>query len=318
MKNKMNGPLVSVIVPVYNCEPYIEKCVKSIQIQTYSNIEIIVVNDGSTDKSAKVIARLAAIDSRIKYLEQENKGVSNARNHALDVAKGKWCCFVDADDQISPNYISIMINNVSDQELVFVSREPESSELTVQNIDQNSIYRELILDKNITGVPWNKLFRLDVINKSNLRFNEDIRICEDLLFNIMYAAIIDSAVIIKGYSEKMYLYNTREGSALHSKDDRIVQSALDAYELILNSYSSSLDGECTKRLKREYSSAALRCILFHTFRTERFDKEYIKEHLLYAKTNELNKKQTVLYLMLRIAPKPCLKLYMIKHHKKLK
>lgn len=313
----MDSPLVSVIVPVYNCEQYIVKCLESIQEQTYHNIEIIIVNDGSTDDSGEIIAKFVASDSRIKYFEQENGGVSSARNRALDIAKGEWCCFVDADDQIGSNYISTMLDNVSEQELVIVSREPENVRLTVQNLNQKSIYRELILDSRITGVPWNKLFRLDIIKKNGLRFNENIQVCEDLLFNIMYASSINSAVIIRGYSVKMYLYSTREGSALHSKDDRIIQSALGAYELILKQYSSSLDNECIEKIKHDYSDVALRCILFHTFRTGRLDKKYINEYLSYAKMNKLDKKQAVLYLMLRIMPKTSLKLYMMQHHKKL-
>lgn len=107
----MNNNLISVIVPVYNLENYIERCLKSIQNQTYSNIEIIVVDDGSIDDSWNVINRIAKEDNRIIPVHKENGGVSSARMLGLDNANGEWIGFVDGDDEIEEDMYEVLINN---------------------------------------------------------------------------------------------------------------------------------------------------------------------------------------------------------------
>lgn len=99
-------PEVSVIIPVYNNERFVEKCIRSVMEQTFRDLEILVVNDGSTDRSGEILERLAAGDSRIVYISQENRGVAAARNRAFDIASGKYLTFVDGDDYIGRDYIS--------------------------------------------------------------------------------------------------------------------------------------------------------------------------------------------------------------------
>ena len=115
----MNNPKVSVIIPIYNVERYVEKCVQSIIGQDYNNIEIILVNDGSPDKSDDIIRRMAAEDSRIVIVEQDNKGVSSARNAGIDIASGEWITFIDGDSicprkmaQISANHFMERVRKV--------------------------------------------------------------------------------------------------------------------------------------------------------------------------------------------------------------
>lgn len=100
---------VSVIVPVYNVSSYLNKCIKSICEQDYPYLEIILVDDGSTDNSGKICDSYTAKDKRVKVIHKQNQGVSLARNAALDVATGKWVCFVDGDDYVMPNYVSYML-----------------------------------------------------------------------------------------------------------------------------------------------------------------------------------------------------------------
>src|SRR5690606_15460378 len=94
----MKKPLISVVIPVYNVESYLENCINSIVQQTYSNLEIILVNDGSTDNSTKICETAASKDSRIVLINQKNQGVSSARNNGLSIARGEWIYFIDADD----------------------------------------------------------------------------------------------------------------------------------------------------------------------------------------------------------------------------
>lgn len=111
--NKMIQPnsekLVSAIIPVYNCEKYIEKCLRSVVVQSYRNIEILVVNDGSTDSSQEIIDKISSFDTRVKALYQENRGVAAARNYALSFANGDYYIFIDGDDFIGSDYIKDLV-----------------------------------------------------------------------------------------------------------------------------------------------------------------------------------------------------------------
>lgn len=109
MQNQANQPLVSVIIPVYNAESYINKCIRSLMAQTYSNIEIIAINDGSRDISGAILEELKPQDNRIKYISQSNQGVSVARNNGIDMATGDYLLFVDGDDYVDPDYVENMM-----------------------------------------------------------------------------------------------------------------------------------------------------------------------------------------------------------------
>ena len=107
----MPQPLLSVIVPVYNAEKYLDRCVRSIVNQTYKNLEIILINDGSTDRSGAMCDEWADADARIQVVHSENHGVSHARNMGLDLARGDWITFVDNDDWIEPDMYEFMITD---------------------------------------------------------------------------------------------------------------------------------------------------------------------------------------------------------------
>lgn len=109
-KHMSNKPLVSIVIPVFNAQDYIASCLKSVIKQSYRSIEIIVVNDGSTDKSESIISNFASIDDRINYFKQTNMGVSAARNTGIAESRGKYICFVDADDSINSFYIESLLN----------------------------------------------------------------------------------------------------------------------------------------------------------------------------------------------------------------
>ena len=108
-KASVENDLVTIIVPIYNAEQFLEKCIESIQSQTHQKIEIILVNDGSSDNSLKICENYSAEDSRIVIIDKLNGGVSSARNHGLKTAKGEFCCFVDADDWIEETHIEKMV-----------------------------------------------------------------------------------------------------------------------------------------------------------------------------------------------------------------
>ena len=313
----MRYPLVSIIIPAYNCAPYIQECIQSVQNQSYSHIEIIVVNDGSTDDTDSLLEPLVQKDQRIKYIRKQNGGVSTARNCGMNVATGKLCCFVDADDQVGAKYIETLVSTMGDSDLTVVLNHQNKHQLLTKTLQQKEIFRSLILNKDVSGVPWNKLFHMDIIKKYDIHFDENIKVCEDLLFNIEYAMHVDSAIMVMDCNESMYMYNRREGSALHIKDERIIKDSLQSYKIILDKYRNYIDKECVKKIQHDYSGSALRCILFHTYRTQKIDKEFIKRYLSYAGAYELDSDLKKLYLILKYAPNLFLQVYLIKKHRKL-
>ena len=114
----MNEPLVSVIVPIYKVEKYLDKCVGSIAAQSYKNLEIILVDDGSPDNCPTMCDLWAQKDGRIKVIHNQNGGVSSARNSALDAAAGEYICFVDSDDFVEPNAVGYMLENIGDADVI--------------------------------------------------------------------------------------------------------------------------------------------------------------------------------------------------------
>ena len=189
MKNFGNSKListVSVIIPVYNSENYLVECIKSILAQTYKNLEIILIDDGSTDTSPQICDEFAQKDNRIKVVHQQNSGVSEARNAGLRIATGQYLIFVDSDDLINSEYIETLMHYNAD---VVVSNSHISGTFSKQEIIER--YDEL---KGFVG-PCEKLYNLDVIK--GIKFPPNINIGEDIIFNLDVLSVINNAQYIK-------------------------------------------------------------------------------------------------------------------------
>ena len=218
---KMNeNPLISVIIPVYNVEQYLDECLNSVINQTYTNLEIILIDDGSTDKSGKICDEFAKRDNRIKVIHQKNKGVSVARNNALDIASGEFITFVDSDDTIEKEHILNMVNLLKDDTDIVCM--PLGKGVTTQNIQefngieslryilQEQYFREL----NFAWSNWNKLFKSDVVK--NIRYLSDEKVGEDLSF--LWKAFLDSKKVVFG-NKKTYNYRVSNTSVMQSNFD---------------------------------------------------------------------------------------------------
>ena len=190
--------LVSVIIPVYNSSAYLQDILSDVINQTYKELQIIVIDDGSRDESLAIAREYAMRDARLQVFSYENKGQSRARNIGLSVAEGLFVRFVDSDDRIPLDSIENMVEAIT----AF-----ENIDLIIGNFVSDSQYgiylgndlkNEVITDKQLSelllkaprafyyGVPWNKLYRRDIIEKYNIQFDENISWCEDLLFNLEY------------------------------------------------------------------------------------------------------------------------------------
>ena len=190
---------VSIIIPVYNTEQYLSRCIDSILGQNFTDFELLLIDDGSTDGSAKICDAYAEKDSRIRVLHKENGGVSSARNLGLKMATGDWICFVDSDDELLPDGLQVMADGISNEVSMVLAgyHEYEDDRLTVDTsamevkgevIDRNEALVMMYPseDKVYMGYSVAKLFNRELINRFGVSFNEHIAIKEDTLFVVDY------------------------------------------------------------------------------------------------------------------------------------
>lgn len=211
---------VSVIVPVYNTQKYLKRCIDSILNQTYNNLDIILVNDGSTDDSLKICEEYAKIDDRISIISGKNYGVSHARNIGIEKAKGEYLYFADSDDYLEFDAIEKMLREFvnADGELIIAGyNEIENKEKIAKKSWGNlrikcNDAKKLILDENgAGGYLWNKLFKLSLIKEFKIKFDEKIYVWEDVLFVMEY---LDKCKNINLIDDIVYEYCRRDGSAV--------------------------------------------------------------------------------------------------------
>lgn len=200
-------PLASVIVPVYNVEPYLARCLDSVLAQTEKDLEVVCVNDGSTDGSPAILMRYAAADARVRVVAQENRGLSGARNSGLDVARGRYVMFVDSDDWIPPYAVETFVKAaeesgapvvVSESYAVDRLEKPAPSDFA-WTLERPALKR-LVGRRKMQSSAWNKLYRADVL--AGRRFIEGIYF-EDWPFVTELFGDIDSFALVR---EPMYVY----------------------------------------------------------------------------------------------------------------
>ena len=217
----MNKDKVSIIVPVYNVEKYLEKCLKSLISQSYKNIEIILIDDGSKDNSGRICDEYKRKDSRIKVIHKENAGVSEARNSGIQKSTGKYLCFVDADDFVMDNYVEYMhqliVKDSSDiaicTKMFSNFNEKQTSEEVIENLDgENAIIR--ILNYRMPIGVYSRIFKKDLIEDNRIRFLKDIYMGEGFNFNV---ACFQKAkkVIVSNY--KVYYYRRNNATSATTK-----------------------------------------------------------------------------------------------------
>jgi glycosyltransferase involved in cell wall biosynthesis len=226
---------ISVIIPVYNAAKYLKICLDSILQQTYDNLEVLLVNDGSTDDSLAIAFSYAEQEERIVVIDQENQGASAARNQGLLHATGDYIGFVDADDWLEPGYFQgLSAGFVDDADLICCgyfdhsihgTYVPVNDFLHAGTLQDRSVLTQTLL-KGTAGVPWAKLFRLSIIREHNIRFHSDIKMSEDLIFNLEYAQYVRKAAIIPKY---LYHYNRLNEQSLSAK---IEESYIDSYVMV--------------------------------------------------------------------------------------
>ena len=224
---KINS-LVTIVVPVYNVEKYLRKCLNSIVNQIYENIEIICVDDGSPDNSINILNEFAQSDKRVKIIRQENQGLSGARNTGINNAIGKYIMFIDSDDWIELNMVELMVNKIENENLDLVVcgntnyyvnkiKKQELTKLSSEIIYSGIDYFRQNYKKNYRfGNCWNKIYKLDLIKQKSIKFPIK-RLYEDLLFVFQYIYFCKKVGIIK---QSLYNYVISRDGAITNKINR--------------------------------------------------------------------------------------------------
>jgi len=217
-----NYPLISLIIPCYNAKQTLEKCLNSVIQQSYSNLEIIIIDDGSTDGTSKIYEDFQIKDERIKIFKQHNSGVSKARNKGIKVAAGEYICFVDSDDWVEPDYCSEMYHSLvrenADIAIIEASYEDENGNVIFNKpISEEKVFDgkralALLLEDNIIqSHPWGKLYKISFFK--NVNFPENLKCFED--YSTLFK-IFDKAVKVVKSNKKLYHYIQHEESLSHS------------------------------------------------------------------------------------------------------
>ena len=212
MHNQSTTPTISVIVPVYNTEKYLRRCIDSVLAQTYADFELLLIDDGSKDKSGEICDEYAQKDARVRVFHMENGGVSSARNLGLDNARGEWVAFVDSDDYIEENYLKSFEGNLDADlvvgNMIICEAGKSPSDIDAHIVPGKYCPIQSVLKGNLTKTvfcaPWGKLFRNDGIR--DLRFDVGMTICEDTKFVYNYIAKAKDMRILSTDEASHYVY----------------------------------------------------------------------------------------------------------------
>ena len=253
-EDELMQPMVSIIVPIYNAEQYLRRCVDSILNQEYTDFELLLVNDGSTDASGDICEEYGDRDPRVIVIQKENTGVSDSRNRALDRARGKYLQFLDSDDWITPDATRLFVRAaeeygcdmvISDFYRVVGERLSTKGDIEEEGVLTREEFAAHMMENPADfyyGVLWNKLYRRDIVEEHNLRMDTDINWCEDFMFNLEY---IRYAKVFYALHAPIYYYVKRKGSLASQgiNISKTVKMKLNVFEYYNNFYKHVLEEE---------------------------------------------------------------------------
>lgn len=292
-------PLLSIIVPAFNIESYISRCLESLINQNYKNIEIIVVDDGSKDKTGEIIDSYVQKDSRIKVIHKKNEGVSIARNIGIDIAKGNYIGFVDGDDTVDEEMFEVLIENAvkysadishCGYKMVFPSRTDyyyNTEDIIIQN-NYDGLKDLLKADRIEPGL-WNKIYKANLFD--DIRLNSNIKYNEDLLANFYLFKKSTKSVF---YDKCMYNYMIRKGSAATKK---ISKNKITDPILVMEEIKNSLekDSELYNIVYHRYLGTLVGVCRNKECRYDKEFRHYIKDakKVLKRECNDINNKHLI-------------------------
>ncbi|MEH7129316.1 glycosyltransferase family 2 protein [Neobacillus drentensis] len=258
-------PKISVVIPVYNVENYLHRCVDSVLNQSFQDFEIILIDDGSKDKSGKICDEYAQIDKRIRVIHKENARVSAARNDGIKSAKGKYISFIDSDDWIDPGMYQEMVNKAEELDLDFImcdykKRENNYEFKRTQPIRggyyskediKNELFQCLIMLEDVEYPPTNSncvcLFNLLFLITNNLSYDEDIHYDEDTIFGSKVLYHTTKFYYLKNHYYYNYFYN--QNSTTNTYSEKRWNSFLKINERLINFFGNSIEFDFSRQIK---------------------------------------------------------------------
>lgn len=312
------NPEISIIVPVYNVEKYLKRCIDSILNQSFTDFELILVDDGSTDNSGKIIDEYAVKDERIKVIHKENGGQGSARNRGLDIAKGNYIGFVDSDDWIHKDMYKILYENIIkyNTDISQIDHKPTSSYVNDENIVNEKVH---IVDNilkefgNCTSFEllpyifvWNKLYKADIW--SSFRFPEN-KFAEDL--RVIYKIYDKSNKMIR-IDRKLYYYFMSDNSSTRGKFNIKKLEDIEAWEEMLEFFNNKHSDINISNLKTVYCGRLLR-YYFWSNKYKKIQIDLKKKFNMNAKyvlnSKKLNWKEKSVYILFGVSPVLCKKIF---------
>ena len=314
--------MISIIIPIYNCENLLPRCLESIFAQSYNDYEVLLVNDGSTDGTAMVCNEyVAKSKGKFRYIEKKNGGVSSARNIGLNNAKGEYICFIDADDYVHKDYLRCLYEagrelNVDLVMCTIVSNMQCVKETKISGC--NDAVRSILCIKDNQG-PWCKLFKRELIGE--LRFNENVYMGEDTLFCVEYAKRCKTAIYLP---KRLYHYDNPSASVIY----RTNRKAFKRYLTLIDSrflMLANIDGlysNTIRLLQQELISAIKSCAMFATILNDISSIRYVSKRAkgLLGSINDNDSEMQILmvfpilyYLRKKFSQKKDALIYRLKH-----
>lgn len=220
----MNKTTISVIIPIYNAEEYLEACLQSLRAQSFSTFEAWLIDDGSQDKSGIICDTYQSQDTRFHVVHKSNGGVSSARNIGLEKANGEWICFVDSDDTLEKNYLQTLYQSIGEKKDILIIQgfntyTPDGK--STSRLFNHHFYSAAEIYKtfqnsnlNRCGFPFGKLYNRDIIRQNHIRFNEQIHYAEDVIFMLTYLCHSSAIQTVSGAN---YNYFIRNNSSLSQR-----------------------------------------------------------------------------------------------------
>lgn len=290
--------LISIVIPIYNVESKLERCLNSIKCQTYPYIEVLLVNDGSPDNSKEICMNYVNVDSRFVYFEKENGGLSSARNFGIKEAKGKYIYFIDSDDYCEDDLLKKLISGFNNdiqivasgyqieypyEKIIVEKKSSNSGEMDIKNFVLELDAAEMF------NVVWNKLYILDIIKKYNISFEENMMPGEDIIFNCEYLKHVKKGNII---NENLYHYMRENEETLVNKYDKDLIDKVSYFlskkeELLKNvEIDNSMLQDIIAKTTINYTFSCL-TNLFRKNNTEKISEKYfeIKEIISMSRKN---------------------------------
>lgn len=262
--------LVSVIIPVYNVENYLRECLNSVIDQSYSNMEILLIDDGSTDNSGKVCDEYAQKDKRIKVIHKENGGVSSARNLGLDIAQGEYIAFIDSDDRVHETYIEKLYKKIRaekadvclchfsqliNEKLKKIKEPlPNSINIDLKKKETISFFEKYFSCKGIGGCIWRSLYRAKIVK--HYRFSCSLARAEDLLFNL---EVLVNCKKVVSLNEWLYEYRINEKSQMSSYNKKLLNNNVETYRQVIRIISIFNSRKLWKKANRFFCLLCLLC-----------------------------------------------------------